>query len=325
MESRTSALEELPPLELRELRSLDLDPDASGGLEHVSSASGVVRRGDFVYVIGDDMLELAIFRVSVPEPGELRRVFEGKLPEGAAAKSKAKPDLEALTVLPPADRAPYGTVLGLGSGSGEGRDRGFAWTLRADGSLHGEPRVIDLSPLYERLASDVEKLNVEGACVMGERLWLLHRGNHADTTNVVFELALDAVMESLTGDLRIDVEELAAVRSYDLGTLDGIEVTFSDATPLGGDLLVFTASAEGENENGDGEIRGSVVGTIDLGGDVKRMRTIDRRYKVEGVHATIDTGVMDFLFVCDQDDPETASPLLSASMPVDGSLETDLP
>ena len=56
---------------------------------------------------------------------------------------------------------------------------------------------------------------------------------------------------------------------------------------------------------------------------MQRLRTIDRRYKVEGVHATIDTGVMDFLFVCDQDDPETPSPLLSAAMPVDGALERD--
>ena len=39
--------------------------------------------------------------------------------------------------------------------------------------------------------------------------------------------------------------------------------------------------------------------------------------------ATIDTGVMDFLFVCDQDDPDVASPLLSASMPVDAALEQD--
>ena len=55
---------------------------------------------------------------------------------------------------------------------------------------------------------------------------------------------------------------------------------------------------------------------------VNRLRElIDRRFKVEGVHAAIDTGVMDFLFVCDQDDPSAASPLLSASMPVDGRLE----
>ena len=93
-------------------------------------------------------------------------------------------------------------------------------------------------------------------------------------------------------------------------------LTFSDATPLADELLVFTASAEGD----DG-IRGSVVGTLDPGGDVRRLRTIDRRYKVEGVHASIDTGVVDFLFVCDQDDPDEPSPLLSAAMPLDAALE----
>ena len=324
MDDRSSALEQLPPLELRELRTLDLRDETAGGHRHVSSASGIVRRGDFVYVIGDDLLDLGVFRLSVPEPGELRPALPGELPDDADERKRVKPDLEALTVLPPAADAPYGTVLGLGSGSGEGRDRGFAWSLNADGSLRDDARLVDLGPLYRRLAGSVEELNVEGACVMGERLWLLHRGNHADTTNVVFELSLDAVMESLAGDLRIDVEELAGARSYDLGELDGVEVTFSDATPLGGELLVFTASAEEQGgKGGDGAIRGSVVGTIDLDGEVQRMRTIDRRYKVEGVHATIDTGVMDFLFVCDQDDPETASPLLSASMPVDGSLEGD--
>jgi hypothetical protein len=67
-----------------------------------------------------------------------------------------------------------------------------------------------------------------------------------------------------------------------------------------------------------------VVGTLDRGGAVRRLRTIDRRYKVEGVHATIDTGVLDFLFVCDQDDPDDPSPLLSAAMPVDGEMERRL-
>jgi hypothetical protein len=133
------------------------------------------------------------------------------------------------------------------------------------------------------------------------------------------------VMRSLTGDRTIEVHELAAIRAYDLGELDGVELTFSDAAPLGGEVLAFSASAEAEPETGehDRRIHGSVVGTIDLDGHVHRLRTIDRRYKVEGLHASIETGVMDFLFVCDQDDPGTASPLLSAAMPVDGSLEHD--
>ena len=324
MDERTGEPEGLEPLELRELRVLDLaEPPEPGRDAHVSSASGVVRRGDFVYVIGDDLLSLAVFRASRPSPGELRQVFPGELPVEEDERKAEKPDLEALTVLPPSHGSPYGTLLGLGSGSGEGRDRAFAWALEPDGGLRGDPQVVDLGPLYELLSGEVEHLNVEGACVMGDRLWLMHRGNHAETTNVVAELALDSVMESLRGDHRIDVHELADLRAYDLGTLDGIELTFSDATPIGNDLLVFTASAEGQGDDvaEDGEIRGSVVGTIGLDGDVRRLRTIDRRYKVEGVHATVDTGVMDFLFVCDQDEPGTPSPLLSASMPLDGELE----
>ena len=316
MHVRESSPEDLPPLELREMRTLDLAaPPDDRHPSHVASASGVVRRGDFVYVIGDDLLSLAVFRAGRPEPGELRPVLEEHGPSG-------KRDLEALTVLPPAEGDPYGLLLGLGSASGEGRDQGFVWALDADGSLRGDPRPVDLAPLYRRLGEEVEHLNVEGACVMGDCLWLLHRGNHAETTNVVAELRLADVLESLRGDQRIDVEELSRISSYDLGTLGGVELTFSDATPLDDRILVFTASAEDDDGDGpNGAIRGSVVGTIDLDGEVQRLRTIDRRYKVEGVHASIDTGVMDLVFVCDQDDPQVASPLLSGSMPLDRRFE----
>ena len=323
MERRQGELEDLPPLQLRELRRLDLDaPPGEGRPPRVASASGVVRRGDHVYVIGDDLLDLAVFRLSRPAPGTLRPALEGRLPAGEAERKAHKPDLEALTVIPPFAGSPFGALLGLGSGSEPDRDRGFAWSLDADGSLRGEPSTIDLGPLYRLLAERIEHLNVEGACVVGDRLWLLHRGNHPGSMNAVAELSLDAVMASLRGDLTLQVEELEDIRAYDLGALDGVPLTFSDATPLGADLLVFTASAETQDGAGpDGAIRGSVIGTIDRAGHVQRLRTIDRRYKVDGVHASVDTGVMDLLFVCDQDDPGAPAPLLSAAMPLDGAFE----
>jgi hypothetical protein len=312
MERRTTTLEELPPLELRELRRLDLaEAPGPGRPAQVSAASGVVRRGDFVYVIGDDLLQLGIFRLSDPAPGTLTQV----LPEDG--NGDHKPDLEVLTLLPPFEGHAYGALLGLGSGSGPRRDRGFVVALAADGALAGEPTVIDLGPLYDHLRRHIDGLNIEGAAVMGERLWLLHRGNHSEVANVVAELSLRDVMRALRGDHTVEVEDLAALRAYDLGELDGVRLTFSDATPLGGDVLAFSASAESD----DGAIRGSVVGTITTEGDVHRLRTIDRRYKVEGVYASIDTGVMDFLFVCDQDDPDEPSPLLSAAMPADPAVE----
>ena len=113
--SRESAKpEELTPLELRKLRYLDVqEPTAPVRPAHLSAASGVVRRGDFVYVIGDDEVHLVVFRLSSSEPGRLRRVLSGELPEDLGERSGLKPVLEALTVLPPFEGHPYGALLGL--------------------------------------------------------------------------------------------------------------------------------------------------------------------------------------------------------------------
>jgi hypothetical protein len=310
--------EDLPPLELRKLRDLEVEePSGPGRPAHLSAASGVVRRADYVYVIGDDELHLGVFELSSGRPGRLERVLEGALPDGHDERSDEKPDLEALTLLPPFEGHPYGALLGLGSGSGPRRDRGFVCALAADGALGEEPREIDLEPVYRLLREHIADLNVEGAATMGDRLWLLQRGNSELGSNVVAELSLEQVLRSLREDLTSDAHELENVRSYDLGDIEGVELTFSDATPIAERLLVFTASAEAD----DGGIRGSVVGTLELDGSVNRLRTIDRRWKVEGVHAAIDTGVLDFTFVCDQDDPDTPLPLLAATMPVEGRLE----
>ena len=305
--------EDLPPLELTELRALDLEePSAPGRPAHLSSASGVAKRGDYVYVIGDDELGIGIFRLSQPGPGTLRKALQGDLPSDDDERAKKKVDLEALTLLPPFEGHEFGALMGLGSGSGPGRDRGFVWALAPDGALEGDARELSMEPVYSLLREQAPELNIEGASVMGDCLWLLHRGNTEQGVNLVAELSLADVMDSVRHDREIDCDELEAVRAYDLGDLDGVPLTFSDATPIADQMLAFTASAEAD----DGGIKGSVVGTIDTGGTVMRLRTIDRRWKVEGLYASIDTGVMDFLFVCDQDDPDTPSPLLSAAMPV---------
>jgi hypothetical protein len=63
------------------------------------------------------------------------------------------------------------------------------------------------------------------------------------------------------------------------------------------------------------------VGTIDGDRVVRRLRAIDRKWKVEGIDATLGSGILDLAFVCDQDDPEAASPLLAATMPLEARFE----
>ena len=325
MDRRSATPEDLPPLTLSVLRELVLDaPPGPGRAAHISAGSGVARRGDFVYVIGDDELGIGVFRLSKEAPGTLRRVFDGDLSAEYDERKKEKPDLEALTLLPPFSGRPFGALLGLGSGSNPQRQRGFVWGLAADGSLNGQPIELDLSPLYERLRETAPELNIEGASALGSQLWLFHRGNTEQGLNIVAEVPLEDFIGDVQGDGRIEPGEQVSTRAYELGDLDGVPLTFSDATPLADQVVVFTASAEpGSDPHGtDGAIRGSVVGTIDGNGHVERLRTIDRKWKVEGVYASVDARVIDFLFVCDQDDPDTASPLLSAAMPIESEFET---
>src|SRR3712207_4857029 len=172
MEKRVARAEDLPPLELRELRILDLEePSAPGGNAHVAAASGVVRRAEYVYVVGDDELHLAVFDASSGAPGQLHRALSGELPADPEERKKHKPDLEAITTLPPFEGHPHGALLGLGSGSTPDRDRGFAWALGPDGGLDGDPVELDLKPLYELLRKELGELNVEGAAVMRDELW----------------------------------------------------------------------------------------------------------------------------------------------------------
>ena len=155
MDRQTSAPEELEPLELTKLRDLEVvrDADDEGRPGYIVSASAVVRRADHVYVVGDDELDLAVFRSSEPGPGEMRQALAGDLPDADDERAREKPDLEALSVLPPFEGAPFGGLLGLGSGSGPGRDRGFYWPLDATGALEGDPVTIDLAPALRASAS----------------------------------------------------------------------------------------------------------------------------------------------------------------------------
>jgi hypothetical protein len=320
MDDRMATPEDLPPLELRRLRELDLhEPPDHGMAPHIASASGVVRRGQFVYVIGDDLLQIGVFELAAREPGVLRQVFAGDLPDDPKRRGTHKPDLEALTALPPVEDEPNGGLFGLGSGSKPNRDRGFFCSFAADGSLSGEARTVELHPVYEAVRGELGgQVNIEGAAVLGNRLWLFHRANEDGGRNAVAEFELADLSRTLAEDLVVEPSELCSLRRYELGELDGVPVCFSDATMLTEEVVCFTASAESSEE---GEIRGSVVGTIDADGHVRRLRTIDPRWKVEGVDAAIDTGMVDFLFVCDQDDPQTPSPLLNATMPLEARFD----
>lgn len=302
---------------LEKLRDLTLRETAEGRPDHLSAGSGLVRRSDSIYVIGDDELDLGIFSLGSSDPGELVPLFEGQLPVEASERAREKPDLEALTVVPPFRFNPYGALLALGSGSGQSRDRGFVWSLDADGSLRGFPRVVDISSLYDFLKQHCAgELNVEGVAVSGDRLALFQRGNSEGGRSQVFYLSLEEVVGSLTSDFTVDASNLDEVQEFDLGKVGGVGLHFTDGDGLPDGRLLFSATAEPEDDDAGIATAGSVLGVIGTDGELQRLERIEpSSVKVEGVDAVVADRLIHVLMVSDADDDAVPSPLYSGTLP----------
>lgn len=102
-------------IDARRLRTLDLSgsPDEPAP-HHLSAASGVAKVGQRLFVVADDEHSLGVFDLAVHGPGRRVHLFDGELPSDHKQRKAAKPDLEALTVLPALPGYPFGALLGVG-------------------------------------------------------------------------------------------------------------------------------------------------------------------------------------------------------------------
>ena len=262
----------------------------------VSAASGIARIGQRLYVIADDLLGLAVYDLH-GERVQSIRLLPGELPGEHSARKAAKPDFEAIAVLPD------GSLLALGSGSTAQRQRG-AWLQH----VASEPQssVIDLSDLYAALSVELPELNIEGAVVFGSHLYLCSRGNGARLENALVRLDLDRALDSLHTDRRLAADSLVNVQRVRLVELDGVPLSLTDLT-VDDEGLIFAAAAEASaNTYDDGACAGSVVGRLSVDGKASQLVMIARDVKVEG----ICSGSAGELFaVADADDPNAQAPL----------------
>ena len=300
---------------LTKLRELNLSAAASPGRPlHLSAASGLVCLQSFIYVIADDELHLGVFRAGSHEPGHLVRLFDGALPESKAQRKKRKPDLEALTLLPAHGGHPHGALFALGSGSTPNRRTGVMLGLDAHGAVHGQPRVVDLSPLLAPLDDVFPALNIEGATISGDELRLLQRGNARHAVNAVIRFPLSALFNILSGK-QTGPTKLSTIDTIDLGQIDGIPFGFTDAAALPDGAMVFTAVAEDTDDAyDDGPCVGAAIGMIDNSGCLHGLHRLDRPYKVEGVDARVDGDVIRLLLVTDADDAGIPAGLFSVAI-----------
>lgn len=301
-------------LQARTVRTLTLDTAAAAGAgpAHLSAASGLVRLGSRVAVVADDELHLALFDPSGHDPGRSIRLFDGELPAEHRARKAAKPDCEALLVLPPFGVWAHGALMAMGSGSGPARHRGALLALDAAGGLHGPARPIDLGGLLGPLREHLVDLNIEGAFVNGDVLTLLQRGNSASGINARIDYAWADMQRWLVEAGAAPAP--ASITRHDLGTLDGIPLSFTDGAALPDGGWLFSAAAEDTTDPTlDGRCAGSVVGHVDARGELRACERLESVVKVEGLAATPAGEAVELLMVTDGDDRSQPALLLAST------------
>lgn len=259
--SLTAVLHDITPLVYSEPGTLvEYDVPA-----HVRAASAVRRSGERLVIVQDDVNVLVLRHG--PETGAVL------LPAGAGGvrsfekargNKHAKLDLEACAALPD------GRLVAFGSGSTPARER-----LVVFGPADSV-RIVEGCELYTLLRAETtfagSELNVEGALVLGDVLRLFQRGNGAELrgvlpVNATLDLPLPEFVRWL--DTGSKVPTLHDATQYDLGHVDGVPFTFTDAALMRDGRVAVLACAEASPDTyRDGEVLGCRFGIID-GRDVR--------------------------------------------------------
>lgn len=306
----------MTPLQARHVADLQvLDPQGRG--QPWCAASALVLLGERLFSVADDELGLAGFELARPaQAGRCWPLLAAPaLPEQAAARKARKPDLEALCSLPAAAAWPHGALLALGSGSTPPRCNWALQPLDAAGLPTGTALPFDASALYAALRPAHPLLNIEGACVAGERFWLAQRGQPGGQPNRLLGWPLAALQDWLAG--RSAPTPPAQALDCPLGALDGVPLGLTDLCALADGRLLFSAAAEdSDNPVADGAVRGSVLGCLDPAGGLQLLGRLPGALKVEGL-ATRPAGAgLEAWLVTDADQRGLAAQLLHLRLPI---------
>ena len=243
---------------------------------HVRAASGVVWMGERLAVVQDDANFVALVDplsgraevVPLPAgPGGARQFDKGR------GNKKQKLDLEAVTVVPGRD----GPLL-IAFGSGSRPRRECVVVIARAGQSGASVELHEAPGLYAELRAATRfagsQLNLEGAVYIDGEMRLFGRGNGSPRDGIV---PVDATCDLDVDRLLAHIESPATARppvagnvvQYDLGTLGGVRLGFTDAACVMTDddrlrRTIFCAAAEASPDAiRDGTVAGSAIGIID--------------------------------------------------------------
>lgn len=278
----------------------------------VRAASGLVRLGTGWLVAQDDSVHAAWYRSGAVRRLRLLPDVEGRGVFGDSSGTKhLKPDVEAACAV---DSSQGAAVLLLGSGSAPRRTSAIVVEDTDDAQV----TAADLAPLYGRIAAALGlgpgRLNLEGACPVGGVLRWFHRGGH-DSAPASVDVGLEALVAAVLGRGAATDVAVDAPRRYDLGRVEGVPLTVTDAVALAdGRVLVSAAGEDTPNAVDDGPVVATALALLD-GDDVVEVAHVPAGggapHKIEGLALVAASGHdLALLAVVDEDDEQAASALL---------------
>ena len=295
---------------------------------HVRAGSALSWSGTRLAVVQDDSNFVALVDpatghtdvVTLAAGHEGRRQFDEH-----RGNKRWKLDLEASVRV---NRYGDEAVIAFGSGSTAMRER--VLLLRPprrpgmEGTAADVPvaHLVDATALYASLralhAFSGSELNIEGAALVGDRVRLFQRGNGAPRDGRLpidahCDVSCAALLAYLADPVNVAVPQISDVVSYELGAIDGVRLTFTDATAHG-DRVFYLAAAEASPDTfADGPVSGVAIGVIAANGVTRWAVLRDESgapftAKAEGI--ALDPVNPDRAFVVlDRDDPALPSDL----------------
>lgn len=287
---------------------------------HVRAASSLAMVGGRLAIIQDDANFIAVLdtsdgrveSITLPAAAGGVRQFDDR-----RGNKRVKLDLEASVAVVDEGRT---TLYAFGSGSSAARERIAVVSGWDSDTISIE--LIAAPALYRALreapAFAGSELNLEGAALVGDELWLFGRGNGAPRgdfrpLNATCVLQWPDVREHLRSPETTTPPVPERVTRYDLGVLGTTALGFTDAVAVGNGFLYSAAAEDSPDAVTDGPVEGSCLGVITHGGSVRWAPLMDaggRLFvgKVEGI--AWSTPARDRLSaVLDHDEPGTPSEL----------------
>jgi len=228
-----------------------------------TSASGLQRVKDTYFIVGDGSTELSRLDLNFKLLGNTH-LYDPVPTDAQPGAKKLKRDLEVVMKLEHNGRV---ELLCFGSGS-KSPLRDVIYRLDVtDPSNPGKVSEVSTVSLYNafRDVPDIvgtEKLNVEGACVFGDKLLIFQRGNRAGI-NPIIELGLDSFIAYVNDSSKPPPS--FKVHKVQLPFLWENPAGFSDAVIWNG-MILFSASVEVKNPGGAGT-NATFFGLVRLGAE----------------------------------------------------------